>query len=124
MDFTHMEKALRSLNKALNPLPQTDLERDGVIQRFEYSFELLWKHAKRVLAQNGIESHSPRSVIRDMAQQSWIDDADAWMSFLDARNLTTHTYNEEIAEKVFLAAQKFLKKAKAVLIKLKDVSRS
>lgn len=43
IDYTSLENAIKSLEKALSRIPKNDIERDGVIQRFEYTFELAWK---------------------------------------------------------------------------------
>lgn len=119
IEFAPVDRALASLHDALAQPPKNDLERDGVIQRFEYSFELVWKIGKRVLHEIGIKSHSPRSVIRDLAQQGLLDDADAWMRILSARNYTSHTYNEDTAKWVFSLCKPFLTAAEALVFKLK-----
>jgi nucleotidyltransferase substrate binding protein (TIGR01987 family) len=119
VEFGPVEKALNSLQKAVATPPRNDLERDGVIQRFEYSFELTWKIAKRVLARNGIEAQSPRSVIRELAQQGFIADAELWMLLLEARNYTSHTYNESTAQWVFSQAAQFLFEAEILVAKLR-----
>ena len=105
--ITPLETALASLLDALSPPPRNDRERDGAIQRFEYTFELTWKVGKRKLEETGIISTSPRSVIRDMAQQGWIMDAELWLGFLRARNYTSHIYSAKLAELVFSHAQAF-----------------
>ena len=117
LSFEQVEKALKSLEKALAQ-PKTEFTRDAAIQRFEYTFELTWKLAKKTLEFNGITSTSPRSVIRDMGQQGWIADVKRWFSFLDARNLTSHTYKEEIADQVYETARSFAKECKDLIRKL------
>jgi len=119
INLSAVSKALQSLQDALSPPPKNDRERDGAIQRFEYTFELIWKTAKKILSYHGVESHSPRSVIRDLGQQGWIDDVDEWLGFLEARNLTSHTYEENSAEEVFESAKRFCPKADALLQRLK-----
>lgn len=119
IEFSLVDRALVSLRDALAHGPKNDLERDGVIQRFEYSFELVWKIGKRVLDGLGIKSHSPRSVIRDLAQQGFLSDADSWMGILTARNYTSHTYNEETAKWVFSLCRPFLTAAEDLVFKLK-----
>lgn len=79
----------------------SDLQRDGVIQRFEFTFELAWKTLKRVLALKGIEANSPRDVFREAARQKLIDDPLVWFDFIQKRNLTVHTYNRECAAEIF-----------------------
>ena len=113
-----LEKAIKSLEAALKK-PKDEFIRDATIQRFEYSFELTWKTAKYLLGQAGIESLSPRSVIRDLGQQRWIENIDLWMEFLDYRNLTTHTYNEKTAEQVYEGAKRFLPECKLLIETMK-----
>lgn len=105
--FEDLEKALHSLTISLNPPPRNDRERDGSIQRFEYTFELAWKTAKRVLQEHGIESLTPKSVIRDCGQKGWINNVEKWFEFLKARNQTSHTYQSVTAERVFELAKEF-----------------
>ncbi len=119
VEFELFEKALASLESALARAPQNDLERDGVIQRFEYSFELAWKTGKRFLFGLGIVSTSPRSVLRDLAQQGLISDANLWLQLLVARNYTSHTYNEATAQWVYSQAEPFLRVAKELLNRMK-----
>lgn len=102
-----LRRALASLNAALEPPPRNDRERDGAIQRFEYTFELAWKTSMRVLREEGLDAGSPKTVIRELARLGWIEDAESWIEFLDARNATSHVYNEAIARRVFDAAVKF-----------------
>lgn len=119
IDFQVVDRAMANLAAALKSPPANDLERDGLIQRFEYSFELIWKVSKRVLEGMGIKSHSPRSVIRDLAQQGMIEDVSAWFEFLKGRNYTSHTYNEQVAHWVASLCPGFLKESLALISKLK-----
>ena len=120
IEFGIVDNALASLCKALSQPPKNDLERDGVIQRFEYSFELIWKVAKRVLNRAGVPSASPRAVIRHLAQQGFLENAEGWLTFLNARNYTSHTYNEAVAMWVFSQCEPFAQAAEKLLAKLKD----
>lgn len=122
--FTAYDRSLASLEAALQPPPRNDRERDGAIQRFEYSFETVWKTAKRVLQDSGVTSTSPRDVIRDCAAQTWIEDADLWFQFLAMRNRTSHAYDAKTAEEVFNGLAGFLEEAKKLGVKLKSVCRS
>lgn len=124
LDFSAFEGAVQSLEGALIPPPANERERDGAIQRFEYTFELSWKFGKRVLEQSGIQSPTPRSVIRDLAQAGWISDARLWMKFLEARNATSLTYSAKTAEEVFQATQIFLTECKVLLERLKKEALS
>lgn len=112
--------ALDLLRSALAQPLINELERNGVNLRFEYCFELLWKTSKRVHNSLGIQSQSPRPVIRDLANQGFISDAENWMTLLEARNYTSHTYNEATAKWVYFQSSIFLKQPDALLARLKN----
>ena len=108
------DKALVSLELALRE-PKNDIVRDATIQRFEYCVELSWKISKKMMASASV---APKVIIREMAQQNLIDDPEKWFEYLEARNLSSYTYKEEIAEKVYGVAKKFLNDAQTLLRKL------
>lgn len=125
LDFENFEKAVKSLELALSKGSLSDLERDGVIQRYEYTFELAWKMMRKTLVALGRSevSSSPKPVLRDSAEEGLIDDVDAWFAFLEARNLSTHIYSQKEAEKVLKASKEFLPCVKKLLGKFKCVRR-
>ena len=71
------------------------MEREGVIQRFEYTFELAWNTLKDRLEYEGVTlpAVTPRNVIRQAYQARLIEDGDAWLDMLTDRNLSSHTYD-------------------------------
>ena len=75
----------------------TLLEREGLIQRFEYSFELAWKTLKDVLEHDGVilDLATPREVIRKAAAAGHLTEQDLWMEMLADRRRTSHEYDEE-----------------------------
>lgn len=106
-------RAFLLLREALDEEDLSQLEREGTIQRFEYTMELAWKVMKDYLeAQNVVLTQvTPRAVIRAAFEAQIIDDGEAWMDALDDRNKMSHTYNferfEEVLERVrsrYLAA--------------------
>lgn len=103
INITPLVKAQKTLAKGLVEAHETKsrLTRDGVIQRFEYSFELAWKTLKRILKYKGIEANSPRDVFREAARVNLIDDPMMWFQFLDNRNNLTCVYNENIADNIY-----------------------
>lgn len=115
VSIEEFKKALNSLEEALNA-PKNDLSRDASIQRFEFCVELAWKNAKKHM---GTSTTAPKQVIREMAQNNLINDVDMWLESINQRNLSSHTYNEELAEKVYNFAKVFLPHAKELLGKLK-----
>jgi nucleotidyltransferase substrate binding protein (TIGR01987 family) len=72
------------------------LEQEGVIQRFEYTFELAWKALKDLLFYEGFDVKSPREVIRQAFEAEYLneDDTETALDALEKRNLLTHTYEE------------------------------
>lgn len=118
MDTTALEKAIERLRDILKQ-ERNEYVRDGVVQRFEFTFELCWKALKRVLALEGVDVGSPKQTFREAYQAGLIEDVTVWFKFLNLRNLTVHTYNEEVAEKVATAAEEFPDEAEKVLVNLK-----
>jgi nucleotidyltransferase substrate binding protein (TIGR01987 family) len=97
--------------------------RSGVIQHFEFTFELCWKLIQRWLRDNApaTDADLPRSrreLFRQAARFALIADPSHWFAYGDARNLTSHTYNEATADTVFRAAQQFLPDAQRLLANL------
>ena len=88
--FVLLRQALEQGPAALNPL-----EKEGVVQRFEYSFELAWKTVKDYLEESGIvfATVTPRQVLKDAFAARVIADGQVWIDMLDHRNLLSHTYD-------------------------------
>ena len=81
--------------------PLSQLEKQGVIQGFEYTYELGWKLLADYLQWQGeSEIAGPRDAIRDAFKAGLIADGDGWMAMLQDRNRTSHTYNEQTAEQI------------------------
>ena len=80
----------------------SQLEKEGVIQRFEYTMELSWKVMKDYLESENVvfEQVTPRSVIRKAFEAKLVKNGDLWMEMLDARNLMSHEYELEEFEKL------------------------
>ncbi|MCB1197279.1 MAG: nucleotidyltransferase substrate binding protein [Deltaproteobacteria bacterium] len=114
MSTAEFAKALDRLKDALKQ-PKNDFIRDSVIQRFEFTVELAWKTAKKILLSS---SNSPRSIIREMAQEDLITSPQIWFALIEARNLSSHTYKEELAEKVYQTAQDSIAEFEKLLEKL------
>lgn len=108
MDSTRLFQRIADYRKALTRLrdalsaPETDLVRDACIQRFEFTFELAWKAAKLYLEFKSIEVRNPRDTLREALAQGLIADGNAWTELQEHRNLTSHTYNEAIAQSVYV----------------------
>ncbi len=126
LDLTPLQKALDSLAFAINRTEREktdDMLRDSVIQRFEYTYELCWKMLKRRLeldvpSPEAIDAMSFRDMIRAGAERGLIDDPLLWFNYREKRNLTSHTYDEEVAQNVYRTALAFLTDARSLLAAL------
>ena len=98
--FENFEKSYKLLEKYINQKNKTELEKAGLIQFYEMTFELSWKLLKDYLEAIGFDVKSPRETIKQAFQIELIDNGHIWMDALLNRNITTHTYNEELAEKI------------------------
>lgn len=98
--FINFEKSYNLLNQYINQPIETDLERAGIIQFFEISFELSWKLMKDYLEAQELSVKSPRETIKQAYQIGLIDDGHIWIDALSDRNLTVHTYDEKMAKKL------------------------
>jgi len=99
--FRNFEKSYNLLNQYINQPIKTELERAGIIQFFEICFELSWKLMKDYLEAQEFSVKSPRETIKQAYQIGLIDDGHVWIDALSDRNLTVHTYDEKIANKMF-----------------------
>jgi len=104
LKLDELKKALHRLKEAL-AVPKSDIVRDSVIQRFEFTVELSWKVLQRHLKSSGvIEPVTPKNVFREAAKLGIVNDPEAWIRFVDACNLSSHTYKESLAEEVYASA--------------------
>jgi nucleotidyltransferase substrate binding protein (TIGR01987 family) len=100
--FQNFGRGFVLLREALERKPEnlSMLEKEGVIQRFEYTFELAWKTLKDYLEEGGlvISPVTPRQVIKEAFAAKIISDGDVWIKMLDNRNLLSHTYDSSVFE--------------------------
>ena len=101
--FQNFDRAFVLLRDALEKGPGAlnQLEKEGVVQRFEYSFELAWKTVKDYLEESGIvfPTVTPRQVLKDGFAAKVIADGQVWIDMLDHRNLLSHSYSLASFEK-------------------------
>ncbi|WP_121614174.1 nucleotidyltransferase substrate binding protein [Mesobacillus foraminis] len=92
------EKAVYRLQEAVQlPLEQSIIL-DGIIQRFEFTYELAWKLMKSFLEYEGIvEVNSPRAAFKEAYSIGLISNSEDWLSMIADRNITSHTYDEQMA---------------------------
>lgn len=133
LDLTSLEKAVNSLERGIKVASalsegadpdQKEIVRAGVIQNFEFTYELCWKFMKRWLEMNGegpsIDGASKKELFRIASERRLIDNIEAWFRYAEARNLTSHTYDGETANDIYETAKVFLADAKHFLDKLKE----
>lgn len=115
--FVNYKKALLKLEQSVNYLLDADnmktedknsniieneLLKEGLIQRFEYTFELAWNVMKDyALYQGNDQIGGSRDAIRSGFQLQIIEVCDDWMEMIQSRIKTTHTYNEQTAEEIY-----------------------
>lgn len=99
--------SLEKLKKAFSKLKEStekavdELDRDGVIQRFEFTFELFWKTVKILLADEGFECAGPKSCIKEGARRGFLTDGEMLLDMLEDRNKASHIYDESTAMEIF-----------------------
>lgn len=107
--FNNFKRAFLLLREAmeydLDRLSQ--LEKEGIIQRFEYTFELAWKVLKDKMENDGLvlDQISPKAVVRQAWAAKYIDDAETWLKMIGDRNLMSHTYDFQKFEAVIKTIQ-------------------
>ena len=102
--FSNYRKALKRLGSAVALSEEralSDLEEQGLIQAFEFVFDMAWKTLQDYVFEQGYagERGRPNPIITDAAERGLIDEA-LWKAMTKSRNLTSHTYDEELADQV------------------------
>lgn len=139
LDLTSFKKAVESFEgvtqaasskdkMAVLDKHQKNAIRAGVIQNFEFTYELSWKFMQRWLRENQGSSEidylrSRKDLFRAAAKYGLIQDPLPWFEYSDARNLTSHTYSEDKAEIVFQTALRFVSDAKLLLQTLERLGK-
>lgn len=99
--FNNYCQAFAQLTKFIEKKDLNELERQGLIQSFEYNFELAWNTIKDFYENQGETNiHGSRDAFRLAFQRGLIKNGDTWMNMIKSRALTTHTYNEATAKKI------------------------
>ena len=98
----NFEQAILRLEAALQYDPEVlGIALDAVIQRFEFTFEQAWKSIRLAAKAVGYDCKSPRGCLKLAYKMEWIEDEEKWLRLLEARNLTSHTYDQEAAMEVY-----------------------
>jgi nucleotidyltransferase substrate binding protein (TIGR01987 family) len=100
--FSNYRKALGQLKKFIDKDEDlSDLEKQGLVKAFEYTYELAWTTMKDFLEFRGQRDiFGSRDATRKAFELGLIEEGESWMDMLQSRNLTSHTYNEEVAEEI------------------------
>lgn len=102
--FSNFQKAFKQFEKAIDLYHErglSNLEKQGLVQAFEYTHELAWKTLKDFLEYQGdSEVYGSRDATRKAFQLGLIEDGTVWMGMIKNRNLSTHTYNEDTVDEI------------------------
>lgn len=117
----NLSNAFTFLESVVSKPSFTPLEAAGLVQSFEFTFELSWKTLKDYLESEGFTPRSPRETIKQAFQSGYIEDGHLWIEMLDKLNELSHTYNraqadaatEKICKRYFLALQQVVKALEA-----------
>lgn len=96
-------KALETLKEIMR-VEHSTIQRDAAIQRFEYTSEACWKASQAALWQElKLQIKTPKQAYAKAFEVSWIDETvcEQLMATIEDRNLTSHTYHEGVAEKIY-----------------------
>ncbi len=108
--FSNYRKAFSLLEDAVNLHNEnglSDLEEQGLIQRFEFTHELAWNVLKDYFEYQGSTNITgSRDATREAFNKGLIENGEGWMEMIKSRNKSTHTYNEETAKELLASITK------------------
>lgn len=128
LDISSLKSAVLQLQQGIEAAekePSKEIMRDGVIQRFEYCYELAQKMMKRTLEtqfDEKVDSMTWNDLLRTAAEHELISDVQRWFDYRTERNKTSHTYDAVVAALVYTTAKKFLPDAQDLLSRLEQFS--
>ncbi|MCE8163113.1 MAG: nucleotidyltransferase substrate binding protein [Candidatus Moeniiplasma glomeromycotorum] len=120
IDIQPLLSARDFLKKALKEA-ETELEIAGAVKAFEVCHELAWKTCQKVLKLRYIDAFSPKETFRLAGLEGLIPDAEVWYEYSEKRNITVHTYSEDILETIYPALPQFLKDFELLIKNLKKL---
>ena len=101
--LANAEAALKQLVAFLDVPVVSDRDRAGVIQAFEFTFEAVWKLLKHLAESEGLAAESPKRALIAGYKIGVIEDENLWLNMLADRNLTSHIYHVDVADRIFAA---------------------
>ena len=126
--FANYSKALDQLSNAIitsQQRPLSELEKQGLIQAFEFTHELAWNVMKDYFAYQGNPGITgSRDAAREAFQKGLVEDGEGWMEMIKSRNQTSHTYQQKVADEIagkivgqyFTLFQHFLQKMSSLKV--------
>lgn len=99
--FNNLKKAFAQLKEGLAIKSPSNIEKQGIIQSFEFTFELCWKVMKDFLESEGVDAVFPREVIKQAFAYEYLNNGKIWLEMLENRNIIAHSYDEKIAEEIY-----------------------
>ena len=116
--LNYFRQAVDNLNEVMLE-DKTDIVRDSAIKRYEICYELAWKSVQELLKSEGLEMcKSPRRCFKEAFQQGWIEDEEGFADMVENRNLTTDTYDKELADTVYQKINDYLVLFESLLEKM------
>ena len=119
IDLSKILKAQKTFERFRKEMTDKDITQAGVVQAFEFCYELAWKTMKRFLATQGIDAISPKDTFRKAALAKIIDDPEVWFDFQEKRNLTAHTYEQENLDAIVNILENFSTELHKVITRIK-----
>ena len=99
--FYNYQKAISQLTKFIEKGELNELEEQGIIKAFEYTYELAWNVIKDYYEEQGeVSIQGSRDALRLAFQRGLISDGDNWMNMIKSRIASVHTYNLEVAQQI------------------------
>jgi len=115
--FEKFCKALATLEAIyLKPVMDDRANIDATIQRFEFTFELGWKFLKDYFAEKGIILNYPKEIIQEAFAVGLINNESLWLQMLFDRNMTSHTYNEQLADEIYHRIKNYVPEFKKIIV--------
>jgi len=126
--FNNYKKALKQLQDAVELMKERELsilEKQGVIQAFEYTHELAWKTLKDFLEDRGnTDIYGSRDATKKAFSLGLLEDGETWMQMIKSRNLTSHTYDESTADGIIsLVKDLYFDQFEKLKIKMEELEK-
>ena len=120
LSFSKLHHALNALEAmVVKPMQEDRSNVDACIQRFEFTIELFWKLLKRILFSLGEDISYPREILKVSFKGKLINNEQVWLQMLQDRNQTSHTYDDDLADKIYFNIKNYFPLLKASYEELK-----